>query len=64
MPVADFEKVRARLQFIREAVRQLEQIRARGRESLLGDPILQAGFSQRDRGRRTMISQPLALREE
>lgn len=42
MPVADFEKIRARLQFIREAVRQLEQIRARGRESLLGDPILQA----------------------
>jgi uncharacterized protein YutE (UPF0331/DUF86 family) len=42
MTAADLDKVRAKLQFIREATRQLEQIRGRGRDCLLADPILQA----------------------
>jgi uncharacterized protein YutE (UPF0331/DUF86 family) len=38
----DREKIRAKLQFLRDALRQLEQIRDRGREAFLSDEILQA----------------------
>jgi len=38
----DFDKVRSKLQFVREAVRRLEDIRSRGREAFLSDPILQS----------------------
>lgn len=34
-------KIRTKIQFIREAVRRLEEIRGRGREAFLSDPILQ-----------------------
>jgi uncharacterized protein YutE (UPF0331/DUF86 family) len=34
-------KIRTKIQFIREAVRRLEEIHGRGREAFLSDPILQ-----------------------
>jgi uncharacterized protein YutE (UPF0331/DUF86 family) len=37
----DAEKIRTKIQFIRETVRRLEEIRGRGREAFLADPILQ-----------------------
>ncbi len=37
----DLEKVRTKVQFIRDSLRQLEEIRARGEEAFLSDPILQ-----------------------
>lgn len=37
----DSGKLRTKIDFIREAVRRLEEIRARGREGFLTDPILQ-----------------------
>jgi uncharacterized protein YutE (UPF0331/DUF86 family) len=37
----DLEKVRTKIQFIRDSLRQLEEIRARGEEEFLSDPILQ-----------------------
>ena len=38
----DPEKIRQKVQFLRDALRQLEQIRERGEPELRGDPILQA----------------------
>ena len=38
----DTDKIRTKVQFVREAVRRLEDIRSRGREAFLADPILQA----------------------
>jgi uncharacterized protein YutE (UPF0331/DUF86 family) len=38
----DREKVRSKLQFLRDALRKLNQIRDRGREEFLSDEILQA----------------------
>ena len=43
----DTDKVRAKLQFVREAVRRLTEIRGRGREAFLADPILQ-GAAERN----------------
>src|SRR4051794_30747003 len=43
----DPEKIRAKLQFIRKAIRRLEDIRSRGREAFLADPILQ-GAAERN----------------
>lgn len=38
----DFDKVRSKLQFVRESLRRLEDIRSRGRKAFLSDPILQS----------------------
>lgn len=38
----DPDKIRQKVQFLREALRQLEQIRQRGETEVSGDPILQA----------------------
>jgi hypothetical protein len=38
----DPEKIRQKVQFLRDALRQLEQIRERGEERLASDPILLA----------------------
>ena len=43
----DADKIRTKLQFIREAVRRLTEIRNRGREAFLTDPILQ-GAAERN----------------
>lgn len=43
----DADKLRTKLQFVREAVRRLEEIRSRGREAFLADPILQ-GAAERN----------------
>jgi uncharacterized protein YutE (UPF0331/DUF86 family) len=43
----DTDKIRTKLQFVREAVRRLEDIRNRGREAFLADPILQ-GAAERN----------------
>jgi uncharacterized protein YutE (UPF0331/DUF86 family) len=43
----DPEKIRAKLQFIRKAIRRLEDIRSHGREAFLADPILQ-GAAERN----------------
>jgi uncharacterized protein YutE (UPF0331/DUF86 family) len=42
----DRDKVRSKLQFIRDAVRQLEEIRARGEDALLTEPILEAAATR------------------
>lgn len=41
-PVVDKEKLRQKIQFIRESVQRLVEIRGRGREAFLADGILQA----------------------
>ncbi len=38
----DKEKLRQKIQFIRDSVRHLEELRARGREAFLADHVLQA----------------------
>jgi uncharacterized protein YutE (UPF0331/DUF86 family) len=38
----DFDKVRTKLQYVRDTVRHLEEIRSRGREAFLSDSILQS----------------------
>lgn len=38
----DFEKLRTKLQFLRDSLRHLEEIRSRGREAFLGELVLQA----------------------
>ena len=38
----DPDKIRQKVQFLRDALRQLEQIRERGEPEVVGDPILQA----------------------
>ncbi|HET9209624.1 MAG TPA: DUF86 domain-containing protein [Thermoanaerobaculia bacterium] len=43
----DTDKIRTKVQFVREAVRRLEDIRSRGREAFLADPILQ-GAAERN----------------
>lgn len=43
----DTDKIRTKLQFVREAVRRLREIRSRGREAFLTDPILQ-GAAERN----------------
>ena len=43
----DTDKIRTKLQFMRQAVRRLEEIRSRGREAFLADPILQ-GAAERN----------------
>jgi uncharacterized protein YutE (UPF0331/DUF86 family) len=43
----DTDKIRIKVQFVREAVRRLEDIRSRGREAVLADPILQ-GAAERN----------------
>lgn len=43
----DTDKIRTKLQFVREALRRLAEIRSRGREAFLADPILQ-GAAERN----------------
>jgi uncharacterized protein YutE (UPF0331/DUF86 family) len=43
----DAEKIRTKIQFVRDTVRRLEEIRSRGREAFLADPILQ-GAAERN----------------
>ena len=43
----DTEKIRTKLQFVRAALRRLEEIRSRGREEFLKDSILQ-GAAERN----------------
>ena len=38
----DLDKVRTKLQYIRDTVRRLEDIRSQGREAFLADPIVQS----------------------
>ncbi len=38
----DFDKVRTKLQYVRDTVRHLEEIRSRGREAFLSDRIVQS----------------------
>ncbi len=41
-PVVDREKLRQKIQFIRDAVRRLGEVRGKGREAFLADDLLQA----------------------
>lgn len=41
-PVVDREKLRQKIQFIRDAVRRLGEVRGKGRETFLADDLLQA----------------------
>jgi uncharacterized protein YutE (UPF0331/DUF86 family) len=38
----DFDKLRTKLQFLRDSLRRLEEIRSRGREAFLAEKILEA----------------------
>lgn len=38
----DLDKVRTKLQYVRDTVRRLEDIRSQGREAFLADPIVQS----------------------
>lgn len=38
----DSEKIRSKLHFVRESIRRLEDIRSRGREAFLAEPIFQS----------------------
>lgn len=38
----DLDKVRTKLQYVRDTVRRLEEIRGQGREAFLSDPIVQS----------------------
>lgn len=42
----DRDKLRQKIQYIRDSVRRLEEIRARGEEAFLADPILQAAATR------------------
>lgn len=45
-PAVDRDKVRQKIQYVREALRRLADIRARGDDAFLADPILQAAATR------------------